>query len=185
MRAFTTHTGRVVPLLRDNVDTDQIIPSEWLKRVSRTGYGDGLFEEWRRDPGFVLNDPRYADGSILVAGANFGTGSSREHAVWALEDYGFRVVVAPSFADIFRTNALRSGLLPVTLPDVTDLATAGEATVDLVAREVRWCTRVAPFAIDDFSRQRLLDGLDDIALVPLDEVAAYEERRPAWLPTVR
>ena len=195
MRAFTTHTGVAVPLRRDDVDTDQIIASDWLKRVSRTGYGDGLFGQWRADPAFVLNDPRYAGGSVLVTGANFGTGSSREHAVWALDDYGFRAVVAPSFADIFRGNAVQVGVLPVRLPEdvmsrLLDAAEAAavEVTVDLVARRVA-CPAAGvdePFAIDDFTRQRLLAGLDDIAMTLRAErrIAAYEERRPGWLPTL-
>jgi 3-isopropylmalate/(R)-2-methylmalate dehydratase small subunit len=195
MRAFTTHTGLAVPLRRDDVDTDQIIASDWLKRVSRTGYGAGLFGQWRADPAFVLNDPRYTGGSVLVTGANFGTGSSREHAVWALDDYGFRAVVAVSFADIFRGNAVKVGVLPVALPpDVVaallDAAEGGavDVTVDLVARVVT-CDAAgvaAPFAIDDFTRQRLLDGLDDIALTLRSQrsIAAYEQRRAVWLPSV-
>jgi 3-isopropylmalate/(R)-2-methylmalate dehydratase small subunit len=195
MRAFTTHTGLAVPLRRDDVDTDQIIASDWLKRVSRTGYGEGLFGQWRADPAFVLNDPRYAGGSVLVTGANFGTGSSREHAVWALDDCGFRAVVAVSFADIFRGNAVKVGVLPVALPpDVVaallDAAEGGavDVTVDLVARVVT-CDAAgvaAPFAIDDFTRQRLLDGLDDIALTLRSQrlIAAYEQRRAVWLPSV-
>jgi 3-isopropylmalate/(R)-2-methylmalate dehydratase small subunit len=195
VRAFGAETGVVVPLRRPDVDTDQIIASDWLKRVSRTGYGEGLFGQWRADPAFVLNDPRYAGGSILVAGPNFGTGSSREHAVWALDDYGFRVVVAPSFADIFRGNAVKVGLLPVELPAavVDALLTAAEAgrvsaTVDLVARRVV-CAAAGvdePFAIDAFTRQRLLDGLDDVGLTLRHEraVASYEAARPSWLPTV-
>jgi 3-isopropylmalate/(R)-2-methylmalate dehydratase small subunit len=190
VKAFTTHTGGLVPLRRDDVDTDQIIASEWLKRVERTGYGAGLFAQWREDPAFVLNDPRYAGGSILVTGAGFGCGSSREHAVWALDDYGFRAVVAPSFADIFRGNAVKCGLLPVVLPaDVVarlmDLAPA-EATVDLVARRVRCGDVDEPFEVDGFTRMRLLDGLDDVGLTlrHADDIAAYEASRPGWLPSV-
>jgi 3-isopropylmalate/(R)-2-methylmalate dehydratase small subunit len=196
VRAFTSHSGALVPLRRDDVDTDQIIASDWLKRVSRTGYGAGLFGQWRDDPAFVLNDPRWAGGSILVAGANFGTGSSREHAVWALDDYGFRVVVAPSFADIFRGNAGKVGLLAVTLPAsvVEALMVAAEggavtAEVDLVAQRVT-CAAAGvdeAFEVDPFTRQRLLEGLDDVALTLRREasVAAYEARRPEWLPLVR
>jgi 3-isopropylmalate/(R)-2-methylmalate dehydratase small subunit len=193
MRTFTAHTGTLVPLRRDDVDTDQIIASDWLKRVSRTGYGEGLFAQWRADPAFVLNDPRYAGGSILVAGANFGTGSSREHAVWALDDYGFRAVVAASFADIFRNNATKVGLLPVVLPapEVERLMAAAEggvveADVDLMALRVR-CAAAgvdAAFKVDAFTRQRLLDGLDDIALTlrHSDAIAAYEARH---VPTLK
>jgi 3-isopropylmalate/(R)-2-methylmalate dehydratase small subunit len=176
------------------VDTDQIIPSHWLKRLERTGYGPGLFEAWRRDPSFVLNDPRYRGASILLAGANFGCGSSREHAVWALLDAGFRAVIAPRIADIFKSNALRNGLLPVELeaetverlvelarerPDVT-------MTIDIAARTLIAPGLNARFAIDDFSRTRLLEGLDDIALTLRhgDAITAYESRRPAWLPKV-
>jgi 3-isopropylmalate/(R)-2-methylmalate dehydratase large subunit len=180
MRAFTTHTGGLVPLPRANVDTDQIIASDWLKRVERTGYGAGLFGQWREDPDFVLNDPRYAGGSILVTGPAFGCGSSREHAVWALDDRGFRVVVAPSFADIFRGNAVKSGLLPVVLPQETvdrlvALAPA-EATVDLLAQRVRCGDVDAAFEIDAFTKRRLVEGLDDIALTLRYEadIAAYE-----------
>ncbi len=145
MEPFVTHTGRAVPLRRTNVDTDQIIPAEYLKRVSRAGFGDGLFAAWREDPSFVLNQPQYAGATILVAGTDFGTGSSREHAVWALTDYGFRAVIAPRFGDIFRTNATKAGLLPVILPEATVSALQDaieadpgtEVTVDLGRREVR------------------------------------------------
>ena len=180
MRPFTTHTGVVVPLPRANVDTDQIIASDWLKRIERTGYGEGLFGQWRADPSFVLNDPAYAGGSILVSGPSFGCGSSREHAVWALDDYGFRVVIAPSFADIFRGNAVKCGLLPVVLPEdvcarLVDLA-PGPATVDLTERRVRCGDVDVAFEIDDFTRTRLLEGLDDIDLTLRHEaaIAAYE-----------
>lgn len=183
MRAFTTHTGTLVPLPRANVDTDQIIASDWLKRVERTGYGAGLFGQWREDPAFVLNDPRYAGGSILVTGPAFGCGSSREHAVWALDDHGFRVVIAPSFADIFRGNAVKSGLLPVVLPQETVDALVerapAECTVDLVARRVTCDDLTAAFDIDAFTRSRLLEGLDDIDLTLRHEaaIAAYEAAR--------
>ncbi len=193
MEPFTTHTGRAVPLRRSDVDTDQIIPSDWLKRVERTGFGAGLFSEWRQDPDFVLSQPRYAGASVLVAGADFGTGSSREHAVWALQDYGFRAVVSPRFGDIFRSNALKGGLVPVQLTgdEVSALWAAVEAdpalevTVDLVARELRAGELVAAFPLDDFTRWRLLEGLDDIGLTLRSEsdISAYEQRRPAYLPT--
>ena len=186
--------GRALPLARADVDTDQIIPSHWLKRLERTGYGPGLFEAWRRDPTFVLNDPRYAGAAIVLAGANFGCGSSREHAVWALLDAGFRAVVAPRFADIFRNNALRNGLVPVELDESTvarlvDIARSDPATtitVDVERGVVEASGVRAPFALDDFSRTRLLEGLDDIGLTLRHEadIAAYEAKRPAWLPRV-
>ena len=193
MDPFTTHTGRAVPLRRSDVDTDQIIPSDWLKRVQRTGFGAGLFSEWREDPSFVLNAPQHAGASILVAGANFGTGSSREHAVWALQDFGFRAVVSPRFGDIFRSNALKGGLVPVQLPQevVEDLMTRLEAdpnlavTVDLDRRELRVDELVAPFPLDDFTRWRLMEGLDDIGLTlrAEEEISSYEAALPAHLPT--
>ncbi|MBV9444913.1 MAG: 3-isopropylmalate dehydratase small subunit [Streptosporangiaceae bacterium] len=196
MEAFTVHTGRVVPLRRTNVDTDQIIPAVWLKRVSRAGFGEGLFAAWREDPAFVLNQPAYAGATILVAGADFGTGSSREHAVWALTDYGFRVVISPRFGDIFRSNATKAGLLPVILPeaavgalqDLAEADPAAEVTVDLDARVVRYgagpAASVVPFEIDDYTRWRLMEGLDDIGLTlrHADSIAAFEESRPSWLP---
>ena len=193
MDAFTTHTGTAAPLRRSNVDTDQIIPAEYLKRITRTGFEDGLFVAWRtNEPDFVLNQPQYADASILVAGPDFGTGSSREHAVWALLDGGFRVVISSRFADIFKNNSTKSGLLTVLLPQeqVEELWAASEAdpttevTVDLQAKEVRWADRVVGFQIDDYTRWRLLEGLDDIGLTErhLDDVEAFEARRPAWLP---
>jgi len=192
MEKFTTHTGRALPLRRSNVDTDQIIPAVYLKRVTRTGFEDGLFSAWRKDPDFVLNKPEYGGASILVAGPEFGTGSSREHAVWALENYGFRVVISPRFADIFRGNSLKAGLLTVQLPiDIVEcLWTTVEAdpgtevTVDLVAREVRAAGRVEPFELDDYSRWRLLEGLDDIGLTLRhgEEISVFEDRRPGWLP---
>ena len=194
MDAFTLHTGRAVPLRRSDVDTDQIIPSDWLKRVQRTGFGEGLFSEWRQDPGFVLNIPAYAGASVLVAGDNFGCGSSREHAVWALQDYGFRAVISPRFADIFRSNSLKGGLLPVQLPaDVVDrMMAAIEAdpaltvTVDLTTREVVAGDVRAPFDLDDFTRWRLMEGLDDIGLTlrHADEIQAFEQTRPGWLPAI-
>ena len=190
MEPFTTHTGTAVPLRRSDVDTDQIIPSDWLKRVERTGFGAGLFSEWREDPDFVLH--RYPGASVLVAGENFGTGSSREHAVWALQDFGFRAVVSARFADIFRSNSLKGGLLPVQLPGevVAQLMALVEqdpttpVTVDLQARELRAGSIVAPFELDDFTRWRLMEGLDDIGLTLRhdEEITSYEQRRPAFLP---
>src|SRR5918911_436952 len=166
MEAFTTHTGRAVPLRRSNVDTDQIIPAHWLKKVTRDGFEDGLFEAWRKDPEFVLNRPERQGATVLVAGPDFGTGSSREHAVWALQNYGFKAVISSRFADIFRGNSLKSGLLTIVLPQdtVERLWEAVEAdpqlevTVDLVGREVRAGGLTAPFEIDDYTRWRLLEG---------------------------
>ena len=194
MEPFTTHTGRAVPLRRTNVDTDQIIPAEYLKRVSRAGFAEGLFAAWREDPSFVLNQPAYAGATILLAGTDFGIGSSREHAVWALTDYGFRAVIAPRFGDIFRTNATKAGLLPVVLPEATvaalqdaveaDPATA--ITVDLDARCVLADAVgvAAPFEIDGYTRWRLMEGLDDIGLTlrHVDMIAAFEQSRPTFLP---
>jgi 3-isopropylmalate/(R)-2-methylmalate dehydratase small subunit len=201
MEPFVTHTGRAVPLRRSNVDTDQIIPAVYLKRVTREGFGDGLFAAWREDPSFVLNQPRYTGATILAAGPDFGTGSSREHAVWALLDYGFRAVIAPRFGDIFRTNATKAGLLPVVLPEKTvaliqDAAEAeppAEVTVDLAGREVRVAggglagPLAEPFEIDDYTRWRLLEGLDDVGLTLRHEAAivAFEAARPAWLPVTQ
>ena len=194
MDKFTVHTGRVLPLRRSDVDTDQIIPAVWLKQVSRTGFGAGLFSAWRsKDPDFVLNRPEHEGASVLVAGPDFGTGSSREHAVWALQDFGFRVVLSPRFGDIFRGNSLKSGLLTVLVPeDVVEALWAraerdpsASVTVDLEAREVRWDDTTVPFELDDFTRWRLLNGLDDIGLTltHTDDVDAFEARRPAFLPT--
>jgi 3-isopropylmalate/(R)-2-methylmalate dehydratase small subunit len=195
MDKFTVHVGTGAPLRRSNVDTDQIIPAVYLKRVSRSGFEDGLFRAWRdNDPEFVLNQSRYAGASILVAGPDFGTGSSREHAVWALTDYGFKVVIAPRFGDIFRGNSLKAGLLPVQLPekavvrlwDDIDANPGMHITVDLVERQVRWSGETADFELDDYSRWRLLEGLDDID-VTLQHVAAideYELGRKPWLPRV-
>ena len=194
MDAVKVITGRAVPLVRSDVDTDQIIPSDWLKRVERTGFGKGLFSEWRDEREFVLNQPQYAGASILVAGPNFGTGSSREHAVWALQDWGFRAVISPRFGDIFRGNALKGGLLPVELPEeaVTQLWDAVEAApeaaivVDLKKREVVAGQHVWTFALDDFSRWRLLEGLDDIGLTLRHEaeIDAFEGVRAGWFPVV-
>ena len=192
MQPFTTHTGTALPIDRSDVDTDQIIPAEFLKRIERTGFGPFLFAEWRKDPAFVLNRPEHAGASILVAGPNFGTGSSREHAVWALEDAGFRAVVAPSLADIFRTNCTKVGLLPVMLPPdavrrlidaVTEDPTT-QVTVDLEAKAVNAPGFDAAFDIDDFTRWRLLEGMDDIGLTLNHEaaIAAFEATRPSFLP---
>ncbi|GAA1310267.1 3-isopropylmalate dehydratase small subunit [Planotetraspora silvatica] len=193
MDAFTTHTGRAVPLRRSNVDTDQIIPAVWLKQVSRTGFENGLFSAWREDPAFVLNNPVYEGASILVSGPDFGTGSSREHAVWALQQYGFRVVISARFGDIFRNNSTKMGLLPVVLPDdvveriqaAVEADPAAELTVDLVERQVRLGDLVSEFEIDDYTRWRLMEGLDDIGLTlrHADDIAKYENGRQQWLPT--
>ena len=194
MDKFTVHTGRVLPLRRSDVDTDQIIPAVWLKQVSRTGFGAGLFSAWRsKDPDFVLNRPEYEGASVLVAGPDFGTGSSREHAVWALQDFGFRVVLSPRFGDIFRGNSLKAGLLTVLVPeDVVEALwaraeqdPAASVTVDLEKREVSYDDVTVPFELDDFTRWRLLNGLDDIGLTltHTDDVDAFEARRPAFLPT--
>ncbi|MEW2374575.1 3-isopropylmalate dehydratase small subunit [Micromonospora sp. NPDC047812] len=194
MERFTTHTGTAVPLRRSNVDTDQIIPAVYLKRVTRTGFADGLFSAWREDPEFVLNDPVHSGASILVTGPEFGTGSSREHAVWALRDWGFRAVIAPRFGDIFRGNALKEGLLPVELElkaieqiwDVVEVDPTTPVTVDLTAREVRVGEATWSFPMDDFSRWRLLEGLDDIGLTLRheSEISAFEATRPPFLPSV-
>ena len=193
MDAFTTHTGTVAPLRRSAVDTDQIIPAEYLKRITRTGFEDGLFVAWRKnEPDFVLNKPQYAGASVLVAGPDFGTGSSREHACWALLDGGFRVVISSRFADIFKNNSTKSGLLTVVLPqaEVEALWAASEAdpalqvTVDLQSKTVTYGAVTVPFEVDDYTRWRLLEGLDDIGLTErhLDDIAAFEAARPAWKP---
>jgi 3-isopropylmalate/(R)-2-methylmalate dehydratase small subunit len=197
MKAVRVLTGRGVPLRRSDVDTDQIIPSDWLKRVERTGFGKGLFSEWRDDRSFVLNDEVYAGASILVTGPNFGTGSSREHAVWALMDYGFDAVISPRFGEIFRNNSTKNGLVPIRLePDeVERLMTAIEAdpeleiTIDIERRSVS-APRIgleAFFPIDDATQHRFLNGLDDIGLTlqHADDIDAYETSRPSWLPIVR
>ncbi len=196
MRAVSRVIGRAMPLDRRDVDTDQIIPSDWLKRVERTGYGAGLFSAWAEDPSFVLNDPRFSGATVLVAGANFGCGSSREHAAWALEDRGFRAIIAPSFADIFRSNCLAVGLVLAELPEadvarILAAVTADPATevaVDVEGRavEVPALGYRMGFPIDDSSRSRLLAGHDeiDLSLAHLTEIAAYEARRPVWLPTL-
>jgi 3-isopropylmalate/(R)-2-methylmalate dehydratase small subunit len=193
MEPFTVIEGTALPVDRSDVDTDQIIPAEYLKRIERTGFGPFLFAEWRKDPDFVINDPRHAGASVLLAGANFGCGSSREHAPWAIEDAGFRAVIAPSFADIFRNNCTKIGLLPVELPGESVRALmdavlddpATRVVVDLQGRTVSAPGVDEVFEIDDFTRRRLLEGLDDIALtLQLDDrISAYESARPAYLPT--
>lgn len=195
MDAFVRHTGIGVPLRRSNVDTDQIIPAVYLKRVTRTGFEDGLFSAWRGDDAFVLNNPVYAQGSVLVAGPDFGTGSSREHAVWALMDYGFRVVLSSKFADIFRGNSGKSGLLTAQLQQqdieliwkLLDNEPGLQITVDLQERTVTVREHVFGFDIDDYIRWRLLEGLDDISLTlrHADAVDEFEQRRPAWKPRVQ
>ncbi|MGW6379081.1 MULTISPECIES: 3-isopropylmalate dehydratase small subunit [Rhodococcus] len=192
MEAFTTHKGIGVPLRRSNVDTDQIIPAVYLKSVSRSGFEDGLFAGWRADPEFILNIPPYDKGSVLVAGPDFGTGSSREHAVWALSDYGFRVVIASRFADIFRGNSGKAGLLAAQV-DQSDVELLWklleeqpglEIVVDLTERTVTAGTLVVRFNIDDYTRWRLLEGLDDIGLTlrQVDAISEFEKSRPSWKP---
>ncbi len=192
MDKFTTHTGTGVPLRRSNVDTDQIIPAVYLKRVTRSGFEDGLFSAWRNDPEFVLNKAEYKAGTILVAGADFGTGSSREHAVWALQNYGFKAVLSSRFADIFRGNSMKAGLLTVILTEseIEAIWVAIEAdattqiTVDLENRQVRYGSTTLSFAIDDYTRWRLIEGLDDIGLTlkHVDAISAFEKARPAFKP---
>jgi 3-isopropylmalate/(R)-2-methylmalate dehydratase small subunit len=192
MEPFTTHTGTALPLRRGNVDTDQIIPAVYLKRVTRTGFEDGLFGAWRNDPEFVLNRPEHAGVSVLVAGPDFGTGSSREHAVWALMDYGFKAVLSSRFADIFRGNSGKAGLLAAEVDQdvverlwsLVESDPATEVTVDLERCEVRAGDVVAPFRIDDYTRYRLLNGLDDVGITLShdDDITAYEAKRPAWKP---
>ncbi|WP_371479413.1 3-isopropylmalate dehydratase small subunit [Kitasatospora sp. NBC_00315] len=192
MEKFTTHTGRAVPLRRSNVDTDQIIPAHWLKKVTRTGFEGGLFEAWRKDEAFVLNQPERSGATVLVTGPEFGTGSSREHAVWALQNYGFHAVISSRFADIFRGNSLKNGLLTVLLPQetveqlwaLTEADPTAEITVDLEAREVRAEGITAAFELDDNVRWRLLNGLDDISITLRNEgdIAAFETTRPAFKP---
>jgi 3-isopropylmalate/(R)-2-methylmalate dehydratase small subunit len=195
MEKFTRHTGRAVPLRRSNVDTDQIIPAVYLKRVTRSGYEDGLFRAWREnEPDVVLNQDRYVGATILVAGPDFGTGSSREHAVWALMDYGFKVVISPRFGDIFRGNSLKIGLLAVLLPnsavsllsDTVEEDPSIDVTIDLVEQTVSWADQNYGFEIDEYSRWRLLEGLDDIdvSLRHVADIASYEKSRRPWLPAV-
>src|SRR6478735_7827438 len=195
MEKFETHTGVGVPLRRSNVDTDQIIPAVYLKRITRTGFEDGLFAAWRKDPTFILNQPAYRSGSVLVAGADFGTGSSREHAVWALMNYGIRVVISPKFADIFRGNSSKEGLLAaqVTQDDVELLWKLLEnepgtaVTVDLEQQTISARSLVIGFGIDPYIRWRLLEGWDDISvnLRHADEIDEFEGHRPAFAPTTR
>ncbi|MEU1179805.1 3-isopropylmalate dehydratase small subunit [Streptomyces sp. NPDC005820] len=192
MEAFISHTGRAVPLRRSNVDTDQIIPAHWLKKVTRDGFEDGLFEAWRKDGEFILNRPERQGATVLVAGPDFGTGSSREHAVWALQNYGFKTVISSRFADIFRGNSLKNGLLTVVLEqkivdalwELTENDPQTEITVDLEAREVRAEGITASFELDENSRWRLLNGLDDISITLQNEqdIAAYEAKRPSYKP---
>jgi len=192
MDKFIQHTGTGVPLRRSNVDTDQIIPAVYLKRVTRSGFEDGLFSAWRSEPDFVLNQAAFKNGTILVAGPEFGTGSSREHAVWALQNYGFKVVISSRFADIFRGNSLKSGLLTVVLPQnvVEDLwqkieaNPALEITVDLDSRTVSYGDKREPFELDDYTRWRLMEGLDDIGLTMrnLGDVEKFEEKRAKFKP---
>jgi 3-isopropylmalate/(R)-2-methylmalate dehydratase small subunit len=196
MKAVRVHTGRAVPLTRSDVDTDQIIPSDWLKRVERTGFGRGLFSEWRDEPSFVLNDERYAGATVLVTGPNFGVGSSREHAVWALMDYGFEVVISPRFGDIFRNNSTKNGLVPVVLSDETvgqiHAALEEDPGLDIVVDVERLVVEVPslgmlePFELDAATQHRFLNGLDDIGITLgyEAEIEAYERQRPAWLPAV-
>lgn len=192
MEKFIKHTGTGVPLRRSNVDTDQIIPAVYLKRVTRSGFEDGLFAAWRNDPEFVLNKDEFKNGTILVAGADFGTGSSREHAVWALQNYGFKVVISSRFADIFRGNSLKGGLLTIIL-DQTEVEALWESleadpttsiTVDLETRTVSYGSKSLSFAIDDYTRWRLMEGLDDIGLTlkQIDSIDSFEKTRPAFKP---
>lgn len=192
MEKFTTLTGLAVPLKRTNVDTDQIIPAVFLKRVTKTGFEDALFHHWRQDPGFVLNEPQYAGAEVLVAGADFGTGSSREHAVWALRDYGFKVVISPRFADIFRGNSGKQGLLTAVVEEADveriwaylDATPGAKLTVSLEDRTVTAGDLTVPFQIDDYTRWRLMEGLDDISLTlrSEDAITAFETKRPSWMP---
>jgi 3-isopropylmalate/(R)-2-methylmalate dehydratase small subunit len=193
MQAFTVHSGTALPLRRSNVDTDQIIPAEYLKRVTRTGFEDGLFAAWRKDPEFVLDRPEYSGVSVLVTGPDFGTGSSREHAVWALLDYGFRVVISPRFGDIFRGNSGKAGLVAAEVDEhvvdqlwrLIESDPRTEVTVDLEARVIHAADVEAPFDIDDYTRWRLLRGLDDvdITLSHDADIRAHESRRPNWMPS--
>jgi 3-isopropylmalate/(R)-2-methylmalate dehydratase small subunit len=193
MEKFISHTGTGVPLRRSNVDTDQIIPAVYLKRVTRSGFEDGLFSAWRSDPEFVLNKEEFKNGTVLVAGPEFGTGSSREHAVWALQNYGFKAVISSRFADIFRGNSLKGGLLTVILPQdaVEALWVAIEndpstsITVDLDSRTVSYKDVTVAFELDDYTRWRLMEGLDDIGLTlkQTDSIDAFEAKRPAYKPT--
>lgn len=195
MEAFIRHTGTAAPLRRSNVDTDQIIPAEYLKRITRDGFEDGLFSAWRKDPEFVLNQPQYQGVSVLIAGPDFGTGSSREHAVWALQNYGFKVVLSSRFADIFRGNSGKGGLLTAQLPqdvvdqlwDMVEADPSTQVTVDLEARTVSAGDLVAEFEVDDYVRWRLMEGLDDIGITlqSADLITEFEERRPAFKPVTQ
>lgn len=194
MEAFTVHTGNAAPLRRSNVDTDQIIPAEYLKRVTRHGFEDALFASWRKDPEFVLNRPEYQGVSILVAGPDFGTGSSREHAVWALQDFGFKAVLSSRYADIFRGNSGKGGLLTAQLDheviesiwQIIESDPSAQVTVDLTAKTVSVGDLVAEFEVDDYVRWRLLEGLDDIGITMQQEteITEFEKSRPAYKPTV-
>jgi 3-isopropylmalate/(R)-2-methylmalate dehydratase small subunit len=192
MDKFISHTGSGVPLRRSNVDTDQIIPAVYLKRVTRSGFEDGLFAAWRNDPEFVLNQPQYKSGTVLVAGPEFGTGSSREHAVWALQNYGFKAVISSRFADIFRGNSLKGGLLTVILPQeavealwvAIEKDPSTQIKVDLDSRTVSYGSTSIAFELDDYTRWRLMEGLDDIGLTlkQTDSIDAYEAKRPSYKP---
>lgn len=194
MEKFTSHTGVGAPLRRSNVDTDQIIPAEYLKRITRHGFEDGLFAAWRSDPDFILNQPAYAQATVLVAGPDFGTGSSREHAVWALQDFGFKVVLSSRFADIFRGNSGKAGLLTAqvdqsvieALWETIEADPSQQITVDLVAREVRAGSIVASFDVDDYVRWRLMEGLDDIGITMqhADAIEEFETARPSFKPSM-
>ena len=194
MDAFTVHTGTAAPLHRSNVDTDQIIPAEYLKRITRHGFEDALFASWRKDPDFVLNRPEYQGVSILVAGPDFGTGSSREHAVWALQDFGFRVVLCSRFADIFRGNSGKGGLLAAVIPqaaieelwEIVEADPATPITVDLQERKVHAGEFTCDFEVDDYVRWRLLEGLDDIGITleHSDVISEFEKNRPSFLPSL-
>ena len=192
MEKFISHTGSALPLRRSNVDTDQIIPAVYLKRITKNGFEDGLFAAWRNDPGFELNQPQYQKASILVAGPDFGTGSSREHAVWALQNYGFKVVLSSRFADIFRGNSQKMGLLTVILSQeeieeiwqVVESKPDTQITVDLASKTITYGSKTLTFVIDDYTRWRLMEGLDDIGLTftKIDEVTTFEEKRASFKP---
>ncbi len=193
MEKFIQHTGTAVPLRRSNVDTDQIIPAVYLKRITKTGFEDGLFAAWRQDPEFILNKSEYQGATILVPGPEFGTGSSREHAVWALQNYGFKVIIGSRFGDIFRNNAGKSGLLVAVVPqdvvdrlwDATEADPTLQVTVDLAEKKITAGDITASFDVDDYTQYRLMNGLDDIGvtLTHEDEIAAYEAKRPSWKVT--
>lgn len=195
MEAFIRHTGTAAPLRRSNVDTDQIIPAEYLKRITRDGFEDGLFSAWRKDPEFILNQPAYQGVSVLIAGPDFGTGSSREHAVWALQNYGFKVVLSSRFADIFRGNSGKGGLLTAQLPqdvveqlwDMVEADPSTQVTVDLESRTVSTGDLVAEFEVDDYVRWRLMEGLDDIGITmqQAEEITEFEATRPAFKPVTQ